>query len=242
LRATANQQKTANDFDAAVYEAQSYLVEGSPKAAIDTLTPYADKLAEFGKRFYPNGVAWVTTMAAARGMQGEFSAAEAVLERIAEIPAQYSVDAKRLGAYKFDVARLRMGQGRYEEAMGVLKDGYFAGDATEDVFSDVVLYSHLIAAEIELELANRAPNNATALRASALQRANRALAYLNKFSPPNEMPNARAHANYVVGAALKANGKRVEGDAMLAPSLLIMRGLHDVNSEWKKRVERAMTR
>lgn len=241
LRATASNQKTANDFDAAVYEAQAYLVEGLPKAAIDTLTPYADKLAEFGKRFYPNGVAWVTTMAAAQGMQGDFSAADAVLERIAEIPAQYSVDAKRLGAYKFDVARLRMAQGRYDEAMSVLKHGYFAGDTTEDVFSDVVLYSHLIAAEIELELANRAPNDAIALRASALQRANRALAYLDKFSPPTEMPYVRAYANYVAGAALKANGKRVEGDAMLTQSLLIMRELHDVKSEWKRDVERAIS-
>jgi eukaryotic-like serine/threonine-protein kinase len=242
LRSTASIQKTVNDFDAAVYEAQSYLVEGSPKSAIDALTPYADQFAEFGKRFYPNGVAWVTTMAAARGAQGEFGAAEAVLNRIAEIPAQYSIDAKRLGAFKFDVVRLRMAQGRYDEAMSVLKHGYFAGDTTEDVFSDVVLYSHLIAAEIELELAYRSPNDAIALRTSALQRAQRAIVYLDKFSPPSEMPYVRAHANYVAGAALKANGKRVEGDAMLTQSLLIMRELHDVKSIWRTLAERAMSR
>jgi eukaryotic-like serine/threonine-protein kinase len=242
LRSTASKQKTAIDFDAAVYEAQSYLVEGSPKSAIDTLTPYADNVAEFGKRFYPNGVAWVTTMAAARGAQGEIGAAEAVLDRIAEIPAQYSIDAKRLGAYKFDVARLRIAQGRYDEAMSVLKHGHFSGDTTEDVFSDVVLYSHLIAAEIELELAYQSPNDAITLRASALQRANRAIDYLDKFSPPNEMPYVRAHANYVAGAALKANGKRVEGDVMLTQSLLIMRELHDVKSVWRTLAEQTLLR
>lgn len=241
LRSTAGKQKTANDFDAAIYEAQSYLVEGSPKAAIDALTPYASQLAEFGKRFYPNGVAWVTTMAAARGLQGEFSAAEAALNRIAEIPAQYSIDAKRLGAYKFDVARLRMAQGRYDEAMSVLKHGYFAGDTAEDAFSDVVLYSHLVTAEIELELANRSPNDAIALRASSLQRAQRAIAYLDKFSPPNEMPYMRAYANYVAGAALKVNGKRMEGNAMLAQSVVVMRELHDVNSMWRKTVEHTIS-
>jgi hypothetical protein len=75
-----------------------------------------------------------------------------------------------------------------------------------------------------------------------LQRAQRAIAYLDKFSPPNEMPYVRAYANYVTGAALKANGKRVEGDAMLTQSLLIMRELHDVKSIWRTLAERAMSR
>jgi eukaryotic-like serine/threonine-protein kinase len=240
LRNSASTVKTVSDFEGAVYEAQAYVAEGMPAEAISTLRPYADKFAELGKRFYPNGVAWATTLAAAHGMRGEFKPAEAALARIAEIPAQYSIDARRLGFYKFDVTGLRLAQGRYDEALAVLTYNEFAGEKFENAFDDVAFAANLRRAEIELALANQNLAEANSLRAAALSRAERAMAHMKKYSTIDAMPYASAYALMVTGMALKANDNRAEGNAMLQRSIALMRELHDAKSPWLARAEQAL--
>lgn len=240
LRNSASEVKTVADFEGAVYEAQAYVAEGLAAEAIATLRPYGDKFTELGKRFYPNGVAWATTLAAAYGMRGEFRLAEAALARIADIPTQYSIDARRIGQYKFDVAGLRLAQGRYDEALAVLTYSEFAGDRFESEFDDVAFAANLRRAEIELALANQNAAEAHSLRAVALSRATRTMTHLTQQSTIDAMPYASAYALMVTGMALKANDERAEGNAMLQRAIVMMRERHDAQSPWLAQAVRAL--
>lgn len=240
LRATSTEVKKAADFDAAVYEAEAYVLEGSPQQAINTLLPYSDNLAELGKRFYPNGVAWAVTLAKARAMLGDFKGADAALARIAEIPSQYAIGAQSLDAYKVDVAWIQVERKQPAAAMATLVHGEFAANSDDAVFNDDSLLARLSAAEVELALARENPKERATHLANALQYAERATAVLEKFSAKDEMPYMGAYANYVVGVTLKANGKRAEGNARLLDAIALMRELHDAKSIWRLQAERAL--
>jgi eukaryotic-like serine/threonine-protein kinase len=240
LNATATDVKTNFDFETAVAEAQAYLLEGTPQPAITKLTPFNDKLVEHGKRFYPAGIGWVTTLAASHTMIGNFKEAEAVLARVTEIPAPGNTDPRLLSAYKLNSASLQLAQGQPEQAMLTLKYKRFDADQQDDRYSDGRLLVRLLTAEIELAMAKKNPSSRATHITQALHYAELGKAGLDKYSPNDEMPYLSAYASYVLGIALKANGKRTEGNAALTHAVTLMRNLHDAKSTWRAQAEKAL--
>jgi hypothetical protein len=224
-----------------VYEAKAHVIEGSPAAAVQILMPFSPQLVDFGRRFYPNGVEWATTLAKAQAMQGNHAAADAALARISEIPTSYSLGAVSLDVYKFDVSWMALIRGEHEKAHQILAVKKVTAPDEAHEYSDVILHFDLRSAEIELALARQGATDASVLRKSALKRAQRTMAFLNKFSPQNGMPYKYAYAHYVLGIALKANDNRAEGDAALMQALSLMRELHHPKSIWLRNAELALS-
>jgi eukaryotic-like serine/threonine-protein kinase len=242
LRTLADGKKTVADFDAAVYEAKAFVTEGLPREAINILLPFSDRLIEFGRRFYPNGVEWATTLATAYSLEGDFAKADAALTRIAEIPTNYSLGAEKLDVYQFDVAGLALARGDYARARKVLAADDPSDNDEANIYTDKALHTDLRQAEIDVAEAMTLAAGADTMRKSALMRAERAMRLLEKHAPQDGMPYKSAYAHYVLGVALKVNGRREEGKAKLNHAIALMREFHGANSFWLKQAENALAK
>jgi len=120
LRGSSAQHKQSpNDFNLALYQCEAHLEEGDLAKAIAVPSECESGLATHGNRFFPNAVSWVTPLAYAHALRGDFAAADRATCRMKEVTTLYSANAPYLDAYRLDVSGIHLLRGRSEEAVKV---------------------------------------------------------------------------------------------------------------------------
>ncbi|MDX2219213.1 MAG: serine/threonine-protein kinase [Burkholderiales bacterium] len=243
LRGPAESRKQSpNDFNLALYQGEAHVAEGEPDKAIAVLSEYGNSLATHGNQFFPNAVSWVTTLALAHALRGDFVASDRTLAKMKEVTALYSADAPTLAAYRFDVSGIHLLRGETEAAVKVWHYGLFTGDVPFKVFFESGAQVWLRLAEAKLVEAGRAGGRSAELNAEALQYSDRGIAFISKFASLDAMPYLSAYAYTVHGRALKANGKVDDGNALLGRAIALMREHHAPGSVWLRQAEKALAR
>lgn len=86
-------------FDASIYRADGLLDERRPAESLRLLNIYEASWVEYGRRFVPNGVQWLTLRARAQSMLGRHAEARATLAEVSKLGLFYGLDPSKSDEY-----------------------------------------------------------------------------------------------------------------------------------------------
>ncbi len=223
---------TIADFDAAVYESFAWHEEGEPGRATALLEPYAEDLAQFGRRYAINGWRWGMHLAIAQAMLGRAVDARRTLARLNEVlPAPGGQGLEHQPDYAIATAWVELLGDDAEAAEAKLARVQAELGREPAEFNETYLRGRLIGAEVAL-----ARGDAQA----ALTRAKQALAFLAAHTRAGTWPYLESRARVAEGRALLALGRSAPARASLEAALAQMRPLHASSSRWLKEAEAAL--